>query len=380
MIQNIPNIGELRSLLQSNEKRTAAFIGAGLSVEVGIDSWKNVLTKMAQKYSPKINIDKRRGEGVTYPQIAAEICKCIPYEDYRDYLAEQFKPKDLPFALIHTKVTAAFKIILTTNYDAGFEEAYKAHNQVNKLHNLPEIDYCKQKLPNFKFDEILLKPVIVYLHGNNDDKRYIFKQDEYESYYPANYGIKKHSILEKYLNDIFDNYNIVFIGFSFDDEDFNKCFQRSLVENKKKRQEQISTIEVVHHEKNIYDGKCPKYFAIIPRNEIEETVEKETVLSIFKNKVGWDKYFRNPSDDKLEFIDDIERKVVNIQFKGIRDDIEALLNDSKRAKIKATFLKENGIIPIPFEKGKYAQIYQLLEDILNPKAFAISDIKDASKT
>ena len=42
-----------------------------------------------------------------------------------------------------------------------------------------------QKLPNFNVLTLFKEKTIVYLHGNNDDKHYIFREEEYDSYYPS---------------------------------------------------------------------------------------------------------------------------------------------------------------------------------------------------
>ena len=62
--QNQQNIEELRSLIYSENKKVAAFVGSGAAVWLGFKSWLGVLVEMAKEYNwnKKNNKDKQTSD------------------------------------------------------------------------------------------------------------------------------------------------------------------------------------------------------------------------------------------------------------------------------------------------------------------------------
>lgn len=154
---------------------------------------------------------------------------------------------------IHEKIIENFDTIITTNFDAAFEEAFKKEGKSFKI----------QVLPNFNPFTMLTGSTIVYLHGNKHIGKYIFRFEEYEAYYPSvteendRKGYVSYE-LENILKYLFKYFNIVFIGFSFDD--------RYFVDYLKKIIKEYEAEKAIH--KQVFNNKehpvkDVKHFAIV---------------------------------------------------------------------------------------------------------------------
>lgn len=250
-VENEKNIQLLKNIIQSGNK-VAIFAGAGASVPLGIKTWKDLLSELAKRFSVNINIEEciiNKG----YPGTASEIYKRINnHDDYLNFLSEQFEPQTCEYTSLHIKIIKNFQAIFTTNYDNAFERAFIDIEKVKGE------DFKRQNFPNFDPFTLFDKPTIVYLHGNNDERIYIFRKEEYDIYYPSISGNNGGSHeLEDFLRGIFKKINLIFIGFSFDDSYFIGFLTKVLKEME---------IESKIHE-DIFERKHPRehvtHFAII---------------------------------------------------------------------------------------------------------------------
>jgi len=313
------NIESLRKVIRDSNK-IAAFVGAGASYFLGIKSWEQLLREMANEFGANIDIKKSIEEN-GFAKTATTI-----YETrndrrlYRSFLSKQFEPKKGTYYSLHIKIISTFKIILTTNYDGAFEKAFGDLN--------PGKEINIQRLPQFDLTELLSIPNIVYLHGNKGDGVYIFKEDEYRNFYPSNYSEDTtFSPLEHFLRGIFAKFRLVFIGFSFNDDDFVKFFKKVL---KEEPTEESKRFRRLYGKELPID--LPPHFAIISNNELKSTISKGDIRRIFEEQDNsWENLFINSSDEELTFKSNA-KNIIN----GLN------LIDSKKKEIRDKFYMCNG--------------------------------------
>lgn len=204
---NEENIAALKDVIQTNRSGIAVFVGAGASVPLGISGWNELLKAFAKTHNIDIDVDKSIVDK-GFPGTASEICGRLgDYDKYTTFMAEQFEPRNCRYTSLHEILLEQFKVILTTNYDAAFEKCcQKKGLRINP-----------QKLPNFNVFTLFQDLTIVYLHGNNEERKYIFTREEYDSYYPSISGIEGSHELESFLREVVKKINLIFIGFSFKD-------------------------------------------------------------------------------------------------------------------------------------------------------------------
>jgi len=255
--ETIANIEQLREVAKERDN-LVAFVGAGASQPLGIKTWHELMKEMAEKFDTGIDVDKLKDEGKNYPEIASEIYRHIPsHDEYLDFLHQQFRPKKVEWAALHYLLIDRFRAIITTNFDTSFERAFMDR----------DIAFEIQKLPGFNPLDLLRKRTLVYLHGNNDECKYILRKEEYDVYYPSVSNAQNCSLeLESFLREIIKNTTLVFVAFSFEDiyffEFFKKVVKEELPEEENAHKD---TFHKVHPRKAEQQGLL--HFAIIPYTE-----------------------------------------------------------------------------------------------------------------
>ena len=358
------NIDILRDIIQK-DKRVAAFVGAGTSKTLGIKDWPELLEEMNKEFGADINIIKsinKYGFVGTATIIYNSRKKRETKHLYNTFMHKQFEPKCTKYTGAHIEILNTFKVILTTNYDVSFENAFNAQERYFKKRGYESNEKLeKWKLPYFKITEILLHPhLLVYLHGNNDEKRYVFLEDEYKCNYPSNYiDNPSPSELERFLRDVFNDFTLVFIGFSFSDENFCNFFERVMKEFQANRENFIN----IYNED--YLSNMPSHFIVISDDELKYSVNKQDIFSIFeKGNENWKQLFIDSSKDELLFKSNAEVIINNLWFiDDVKEKISKIyyrcLDNQKRFK----FLEKNKINIISFERAEYREIENILTDL-----------------
>ncbi len=361
-----------------NSKKIAAFVGAGASKAIGIDTWLDVFEKMIKHFDFTYSVKDSIEEGKKYEQIASDLYNLInDNERYRNFMSDQFIPKIGYYNSLTIKILKIFKIILTTNYDNSFEEAFREINCFNEK-NLNSNKLLVQKLPQFKLDEILLNSTVVYLHGNNEIKNYIFREEEYKAYYPSNYMLSGHSSpLEDFLKSIFREYKLVFIGFSFEDENFVKFYKKIIntdfLDEKKK-------YESLYHDRLILE---PHYdYVIIPQNELDTTFTKEELIEKFKT--GWDdlSLFFEKYGNRFFLKDNFNELLkMNLTKENFNKDIMELKNSIIRKKEKIKFFEEMNLKVIVYDviKNSYNEIERILKGLYENDLLVAGNSEDIGR-
>lgn len=300
--ENEENIQLLKEIIQSDRKKVAVFVGAGPSVPLGIKDWKKLLVEMGKKLDSKMS-EKRVEELIIkygYPGAASEIYhKINSHKDYLQFLHDQFEPKNCNFTSLHLKIVDRFQTILTTNFDSSFEKAF----------NDREKRFNRQRFPNFNPFTLFDERTVVYLHGNNDENKYIFRKEEYDVYYPSISRINAGSYeLENFLKDTLSKISLVFIGFSFNDTYFTSFLKMVLKEESK---------ENIIHEKVFrkeHPRKSVDHFVIIPNDNSSDIEEIKNIgLKVILYEKGKHVQIENIIDKLMPTIvgENIEKEAAN---------------------------------------------------------------------
>ncbi|RAU02093.1 hypothetical protein DEJ55_15530 [Bacillus pumilus] len=207
--------------LKDNIDTIIPFLGAGTSLPLGLNNWANLLNEMGAslKQQDKDYFDKCINKGdylgainvlknntlrlSTDEDIKKHIVRQIE-EKYKSGLAENYHNiKDI------INLEPAF--FITTNYDSSLID-YKEGDKYP--YTLDQIEDAHELLNKGK-------QIVLHLHGHiRFTRSMIITKEDYESLY-------KDDRIKSYLNAIMGTKNLLFIGFSFDDEYFKDIYYNS---------------------------------------------------------------------------------------------------------------------------------------------------------
>lgn len=215
----------------AQDDKLIIFIGAGVSMGLGLPSWSEIVKKVLQQET----VDKRDSflnaleSGIMSPlEILDKIKGTNKIDVYSTFESETSRKINSD---IYKKITEISKKIITTNYDELIE-----HNTPLSAID-PNSAYNLQKIDNTK--EFLFK-----IHGSRTaiDKSVIFTED-YESLYSNAQGLAKFQ-LEKLLS----SHSCLFLGFSMSDNYVSELFNKlsSLYEGLGKKHFAVSTTKIEH--------------------------------------------------------------------------------------------------------------------------------------
>ncbi|MBU0710986.1 SIR2 family protein [bacterium] len=193
-------------------ERLILFIGAGLSKDTGIPTWKKLLGEIYLKAFGK-EIEIEDGDEL---KIASQLEKqCVVKKiGFYDEIKRIINGRKLPHLAVHEHILKAdFFSRITTNFDNVLDSA-----ATGTLKN-----YNPQYWPRFRISHINTD-CTCYLHGNvfvNDiNNRIIFTEESYKEAYEETDYIKRLLSAITYEN------NILFAGFSFNDFEFVALFEK----------------------------------------------------------------------------------------------------------------------------------------------------------
>ncbi len=222
--QKVP-IKLLKAIIDGN---CVLFIGSGISsfcVGKGrrtLPIWSEFLLNFIEWNKNRGTIEDRENEDLKrlllekkYTIIAEELLEKTPPEDFKKFLEEIFEPKSIIPSYLHKLIiTLPFRSIITTNYDNLLEQVY-----FEKFRKYPKIFYHNNLdttiLP-FDLDFSILK-----LHGDIENPKSIIlsqKQFSYLMFGSPNY--------QKYLESLFTNFSVFFIGYGLRDPDIENMIEK----------------------------------------------------------------------------------------------------------------------------------------------------------
>jgi len=196
---------KIKSAIENN--KLVIFAGSGLSSRFKLPSWKKLVIDIIneiddEKYKSFISI---LNNAVMQPSEVLDILKTEHHEIHR-YIKKEFNIEKSESNL-HKEILDLTSQVITTNYDNAFENNSNIiPTNYTSTFNISEIN---------KFET----PYILKLHGsfNEPDNCVIFSDDYKELYSNDKAAIQK-------LKSIFTDRVILFLGFSFSDEDINLIF------------------------------------------------------------------------------------------------------------------------------------------------------------
>lgn len=234
---NRENLYSLFDTFERNRDIFVPFIGAGISTITGASGWKDLLLKMIHKHKVDINtedIEAKNDTDIDFPKLFSELFrKSDKKNDFYKDLFGFIEPTDYPFNPSLSPLIKTFNFIVTTNYDKALETLYKEFFPNNKL--------TKHFFSSYPNNNILSNHNIVYLHGYKDINFAIIKSEDYEYFYPSEHlGIP---IIQDFLDFLFTNNIVIFIGFSFNDKYIKKYFEYLSTKYKNKKHYILIPIE-----------------------------------------------------------------------------------------------------------------------------------------
>lgn len=196
-----------------------SFLGAGCSVTCGIPGWGAMLNRLIHAKGLDLALSDFDAR---YPELASEIYRryeelsCV--EDFWEEILTSTEPTTTSYTGLHPAAIAAIPVHITTNFDLNLENAYQDHLRGT-------VPSC-QHFPHFDASE-LRENTVVYLHADRERKRFVFRKEEYDTYYPSVSGKQDGSRqIESFLRHVFEHFHMLFIGCSFDDRYLTGTFAR----------------------------------------------------------------------------------------------------------------------------------------------------------
>ena len=209
-------IREIEKAIKSDE--LGAFIGAGLSIRAGFCSWKELLREPAEEIG--LNVEKEN-DLVNLAQYYANSKKRTSIDDLiKRQFSQLLNPTDNHKLLSQLPISTFW----TTNYDKLIEKALE--DNMKK----PYVKTTDEQLrgTNHDFDAIVYK-----LHGDVESPEdAVLTRSDYEEF-----GYNKRKLFREVLEGDLLTKTFLFLGFSFEDPNFNYVIGRLrvLLDEKKPR-------------------------------------------------------------------------------------------------------------------------------------------------
>jgi hypothetical protein len=226
--------------------RGGIFVGAGLSVESGLPTWKGMLDEMIARARKLSYVDKamladceKATETPAKYLMVASALRQMLGTDFQKYVEERFGDKAIMPNDFHRALhDLPWQFILTTNYDRLIERAYnEKHHGVETLDPISFDDPGKGASSLFRE-----RPFILKVHGDAilDPEAIILSERDYRIV------IHQQAGLQSLLQTLFTTFTVLFIGAKLDDPDL------------------LLLLGFVH---SAFHGKTPGHFAIVSQEE-----------------------------------------------------------------------------------------------------------------
>lgn len=193
-------------------KRLILFVGAGISMRLGLPSWRQIVDHMAKDIGFDPDIYRTFGNDLTlaeyYRITRGQIGPLRSWADREWHTTTM----DISKSRIHELIaTSDFDLIYTTNYDRWIERAFDYHNRpYTKIVNVNDIVTIDQS-----------KTQIVKFHGDFDDDTSIVLDET--SYFER---LEFESPLDIKLRSDVLGRSVLFIGYSLSDINIRYLFFR----------------------------------------------------------------------------------------------------------------------------------------------------------
>ena len=204
--ENKTVIEDLINSLNSGSIDISPFIGAGMSVPI-YPLWKDALKTITEDYHISVENKKKIREHVAKNQyeLAASVIKAsLNGIRYNDALRHIFKSDKISENQLKTMAVSMLPqlfhgTIFTTNYERVLNKVYSCETQITMdslSHKRTEVLRSRERLH------------IVKLHGDIDESRIIFTNEDYDEYYGENLDTPN----VDYLHSLFASKTMLFLG------------------------------------------------------------------------------------------------------------------------------------------------------------------------
>lgn len=213
-----------------NRNNTVAFVGAGISRSLGYRTWNDGIYGEEDRNPGLLKLSKKTikefKESKVSPDdlpLIVDFCKAkMSPMEYYNFLRSEFGVRREIDQTMNTVLLwqINFKHLITTNFDPTlYDSGYHFNLQETITFPHPNINLTDER-------------ALIYIHGraflidgDNEPINYFLQNLVYgrESYDKA-YIIKKE--IEYFIYSILKDNHLVFIGFSMDDEDFKRMFDK----------------------------------------------------------------------------------------------------------------------------------------------------------
>lgn len=196
---------DIEKILEAKEKnQLVVFIGAGVSANSGLPSWSELVTEFAKK----LGID-RSLNSEDYLRIPQYFFNERGQLEYNQVIEKVFSKQYVPNPLHDQILSLKPKHIITTNYDNLIEQSLEKHYLF--YNNVFE----DKDLPYASDNRLFIK-----MHGDLVKKNFVLKEDDYLNY------SRNFRLIENYVESIFINHTVLFIGYSVQDYDLKLILKR----------------------------------------------------------------------------------------------------------------------------------------------------------
>lgn len=328
------------------------FIGAGVSMLLGLPSWQDLVKNYAIKVGfpgdIKTLYDKYEG---SYAKVTEDIFNYSGNLDvYLEYMTSMH-PTNAKWHSTHFELVEQFDKIITTNYDFALENAFKkCHKTEPTSLYFPDLDVT----PDWQ---------IAYMHGQIHCKRFVFRESEYQfAYYDTRTIVDFLTPLMKW------NY-LLFIGFSFNDPIFRATVEKIIIDRRKAMAERSRVFG---------DGQDiaePKSYIILSHEDVQTTISKESLIKFGIEDEAQQKYFRSVSADLFEIISEVDIEKEPFFQKEFKDQFSWIKYNINRLE----YLQKLNFEILLYEGGDKTQIEDVLNRINQPEKQALDTLPDFSK-
>ena len=255
------------------DNKLVFFIGSGMSKDVGLPSWSDLIDELKQELNSKEN---------DFLKIAQLYFLEFGEYEYIKKVKSFFPSEKVNPQNFHKYLIKIPQYIITTNWDTVIE---KTIDDEMALYDIVRKD---EDLTNTSSIKKLIK-----MHGDIEIGNIVFKEDDYLEY------SQKFPLIENYVKSILSTNTVVFLGYSYND--INLKYITKWIQNSSK-------------------VRPPAYMIVFKEDKIQEKYFKNHGVSVLNIS---DKYTFKDRDLQIEsFLNDI--LITRNNFVNIQNELEII--------------------------------------------------------